>query len=258
MPNPLPLQYARATPRWPKRLWRIFFIALLTILALTAWRRGPYLWRQAHILYWQRQCLNFSLPPSTVVYEEDPTAAAILLRQPDYFLYVLGRGQDFSKPGPIVHAAAFIPSCWRTFGRPYAFALTARRANPSAAIFLHERISPAGHHRLICIEYFPGPGPFQPAFIAHEDYDSSVFVPATWTHAPTQVGQRPWAISVFLGFASRPPLIRVFAGQIDPNDSAHFTVRYQMWGHEDILDGRLLDNDTVTLTPRHPPERPAK
>jgi hypothetical protein len=50
-----------------------------------------------------------------------------------------------------------------------------------------------------------------------------------------------------------PPNIRIYAGQADPADPSHFTIRYQMWGQEDILDGRLDGHDNVTLTPRHPP-----
>jgi hypothetical protein len=45
----------------------------------------------------------------------------------------------------------------------------------------------------------------------------------------------------------------IFAGQPDPNDPAHFTIRYRIWGQEDVLDGRLLDNDRVTLTARKQP-----
>jgi hypothetical protein len=49
----------------------------------------------------------------------------------------------------------------------------------------------------------------------------------------------------------------MFSGQPDPNDPSHFTIRYQMWGKEDVLDGRLGDDDQVTLTPRHLPTEPA-
>jgi hypothetical protein len=46
------------------------------------------------------------------------------------------------------------------------------------------------------------------------------------------------------------------AGQPDPVDPSHFTIRYQMWGQDDVLDGRLNDDDSVTLTPRHAPTEP--
>jgi hypothetical protein len=53
-----------------------------------------------------------------------------------------------------------------------------------------------------------------------------------------------------------PLAVRIYAGQPDPNDPSHFTIRYQMWGKEDILDGRLGNDDQVTLTPRNRPTEP--
>jgi hypothetical protein len=55
------------------------------------------------------------------------------------------------------------------------------------------------------------------------------------------------------GFPRHPPRVRIYAGQVDPDDAAHFTIRYEMWGRSDVLDGRLDDNDNVTLTPRKSP-----
>jgi hypothetical protein len=56
------------------------------------------------------------------------------------------------------------------------------------------------------------------------------------------------------GFPPHPPNVRIFAGQPDPGDPSHFTIRYQMWGQEDIVDGRLDDHERITLTQRHMPE----
>jgi len=43
---------------------------------------------------------------------------------------------------------------------------------------------------------------------------------------------------------------RIYAGQPDPKDPSHFTICYVVDGQPCILDGRLDDNDAVTLT-RH-------
>jgi hypothetical protein len=126
---------------------------------------------------------------------------------------------------------------------------------PSAIIFLHERISPAGHRRLVYVSYAPGTLDFQPAFIEGYNYDTSAASPATWT-SPLSYASRFYAIDVLSGYPRVPPLVRVYAGQPDPNDPAHFTIRYQIWGQEDTLDGRLQDDDQVTLTPRHMPQWP--
>ncbi|HTW95552.1 MAG TPA: hypothetical protein VMD30_12195 [Tepidisphaeraceae bacterium] len=259
MTKSFPLDYARSARGWPKRLRRILIGVFVAGVGIAGWRWGPYLWQQAHILYWQRECLSFSASPQTVVYEEDPALAASLLRQPDYFPYVLRRELDYPKPGPIVRAAAFVPACWRTLNPMYnvSASLIAARVTPAAIIFLHERISAAGHHRIVCIDYYPETVSFQPAFVVHYDYDATVLVPATWRQAATPVGLTGSIdLDVLSGYPRRPPLIRVYAGQIDPNDAAHFTIRYQMWGEADTLDGRLLDDDVVTLTPRHLPAWP--
>lgn len=61
-------------------------------------------------------------------------------------------------------------------------------------------------------------------------------------------------LDVLSGWPRHPPLVRMYAGQADAHDPSHFTIHYQMWGQEDVLDGKLDDQDQITLTPRHSPE----
>ena len=54
--------------------------------------------------------------------------------------------------------------------------------------------------------------------------------------------------------APAPPIdygnkLRLFAGQPDPADPTHFTIRYQLDGKEGVIDGWLRDNDVI-LKPR--------
>ena len=49
------------------------------------------------------------------------------------------------------------------------------------------------------------------------------------------------------------PAMRVYAGQIDPNNPSHFTIRYEAWGQQDVLDCWLDDRDEVTYKPRNFP-----
>jgi hypothetical protein len=60
-------------------------------------------------------------------------------------------------------------------------------------------------------------------------------------------------IDVISGWPKHPPKMRMYAGQIDPNDASHFTIRYEIWGQSDVLDGYLDDKDQVTLKPRQLP-----
>jgi hypothetical protein len=258
------LEYAKAPSRWPKRVLRILLALLPVAGALAARQYGPYAWHQARLLYWQRKCLNFSMPTDAVVYEEEPTAAAQLLRNPEYSPYILRREQDDKAPTAFIQAAALTPHCWSTVCTIARIPFWARGyvaggpsiGGPASIIFLHERVSPSGHRRLVCLGYLPVCNTFQPAFIPGFDYVVCVVRPVTWTGQPVLAPPHGYAIEVKSSFPRHPPLVRVYAGQPDPTDSSHFTVRYRIWGQEDLLDGRLQDDDTITLTPRHPPDWP--
>jgi hypothetical protein len=45
------------------------------------------------------------------------------------------------------------------------------------------------------------------------------------------------------------PQWKIFAAQPDPNDSTHFTIRYELDGKPAVIDGRLNDGDRLILTP---------
>jgi hypothetical protein len=265
MPTPpppssaLPLEYAPAPLRWRKRVRFILLMLFLIGSAFCAWRWGPYAWHQSKLLYWQRRCINFSQSPDIAVYEEDPAAAATLLKDSSYSPYPLNRVKDPNDQSHRVTAAVFIPLCWNKLSalnvNPPPFPANSIAGSPEAIIFLHERTSPAGHHRLVGVNYGPEATTFQPAFLEGYNYYTFAGTPATWTK-PITFARRFFVIDIISGFPIHPPLVRIYAGQPDPNDSSHFTIRYQIWGQEDVLDGRLGDDDQVTLTPRHSPQWP--
>jgi hypothetical protein len=259
----LPLEYAPAPPRWRRPARRIVLGLIVLATTVCCWRWGPHAWHQSQLLYWQRQCLNFSASTGTVVYEEEPTAATVLLRDPKYSLYVLHREPGGPNNHPTtVQSAVVYPRCLHALD-----ALTTSPMIPPASIFnwvgpgailyLHERISPAGHRRLVCVNYAPDADNFRSDFMQDCNTDTCVASPATWTRPFTLVPQ-VYFDDILTWFPRRPPLVRIFAGQTDPNDPAHFTIRYQMWGQEDVADGRLQDDDQVAITQRHPPEKLTK
>jgi hypothetical protein len=249
-PSAEPIDYAPA-PRNRRWIYRVIFASLLLGLALVFWKEGPTWWRRTGILYWQHQCLQFSLSPDTVVYEEDPTeAAALLAGNPKYHPYPVQRRSSQQAAPSSATAAALGVSGWNNLASvlPRSYSpLT----NP-AVIFLHERISPAGHCRLVCVRYGPQRDTFNAEFYQGFNCDTFTVTPGTWTQPPTYTPQG-WMVDILTGWPRKPPLVRIFAGQPDPNDPAHFTIRYRMWGQDDVLDGRLLDNDQVALTPRKEP-----
>jgi hypothetical protein len=246
-----PLDYAPA-PRNRRWIYRAIFGSLLVGLSLPAWKWGPTWRRQAEILYWQHQCLQFSLSPDIVVYEEDPTeAAALLAGNPKYYLYPLKRRASTQAPPGPTTAAVLDVSDWNKLTT-----LLPRLYSPlikPAVIFLHERISPAGHRRLVCVRYGPQSDTFSAEFVYDFNCDTFAVTPGTWSQPPIYTPQR-WLYDTLVLWPRKPPLVHIFAGQPDPNDPSHFTIRYRIWGQEDVLDGRLLDNDQVTLTARKQPK----
>ena len=50
--------------------------------------------------------------------------------------------------------------------------------------------------------------------------------------------------------------VRMFAGQPDPADPAHFTIRYELDDQPHVIDGWLRDDDTVLLAWRPQVARP--
>jgi hypothetical protein len=51
-----------------------------------------------------------------------------------------------------------------------------------------------------------------------------------------------------------PQAAIVHAGQPDPADGSHFTLRLVIKSHEQILDGWLRDDERVVIEPRNAPD----
>ena len=246
------LDYAPAPPRGRKRAIRAAALLLVLVLGFAGYRWGPAAWHTSRVWYWQRQCLNYHPGADEIDYEEEPSAAATLLaRGADYAAYPLARQPPPAAPTP-VNAAARVPACWTRFT---ALTGTSPAVPPAGAVvFLHERVSAAGNRRLVMVRYFPEPHTFTSGFINGYNFDFEALTPATWSAPPRPASRRYYMFDVLSGWPRHPPLVRMYAGQADAHDPSHFTIRYEMWGQEDVLDGKLDDHDQITLTPRHPPQ----
>jgi hypothetical protein len=257
--TPPQLDYGLAPPRKQKRILRIVIVGVVLLLGAASWKWGTLVWNRAPMLFWQRQCMRYTASPDEVVYEEDPVEAQKLLSR-GYVRYKLTRGgsPDPTPADPLFAAAAPHPNCWKRLN-----AVANVRApvmgnvaglGSGAIIFLHERTTPQGTRRLVCIRYFAETYSFSAAFIEGYNTEHNVITPGDWTTMPAAKVRALSVLSVLSGFPRHPPRVRVFAGQVDPDDSACFTIRYQMWGKEDVLDGRLREPGYITLTPRNPPK----
>jgi hypothetical protein len=51
-------------------------------------------------------------------------------------------------------------------------------------------------------------------------------------------------------FLKPTDVVRLYCGQPDPNDAAHFAIDYDLNGTRGTIDGKLTSSGTITLTPR--------
>lgn len=227
-------------PTWQRRTPQA---AVLLAGLLAVWLGGRYLWRHFSLYNTQRACLTYTAPPTDVVFETDNAAATALYA---------AHHDSLGFFGPEGHASfGSYPSCKSRFaGYMPIFA-----DGPLAVIFLHERIGrgPGGQRRLLEI-CFKGFIEDTSELALVNAYSARVWEPASLFSEPRWIESKQ----------PRPPQwpnialpTRIYAGQADPADASHFTFDYEANGTRDTVDGWLEADDSVTLTPRHPPLPPA-
>jgi len=247
------LDYAQA-PRARRKILRRAPIVLLIVAAgIATWRFAPAAMRQVQLLSRERKCLNYSASTDQVIYEEDPIKAAeLMIGNTEYAMYPINREPPPFECPVFTNAAAHVPACWREYQSITMIGMIQAASRYGTIAFLHERTSPSGNRRLVCIRYFADPSTFVAEPLAGFNYDAAVITPATLIKQP-QAAIQTYFIDVLSSWPKHPPRMRMYAGQIDPNDASHFTIRYEMWGQSDVLDGFLDDKDQVTLKPRQLP-----
>jgi hypothetical protein len=267
--GPVRLDYGRAPSRRRRWLRRIAIVLCMTVMGVASWRWGPQAWRQARILYWQRQCLRYSASADQVVYTTDVAVAAGLLKRADYgrgevcslgSVGADGRFRTGSNSRVEPNTAAYRSECWDQFLRAAAVRLPRFSFMPAGAVcFLGEMRTPRGKTRLVVVEGF-----------RVEHYQLSIFFhafvlePGGLLRAPKVTGPAqgqgidvsdfPYSATTGSDYANSIHAGSVYAGQIDPADRSHFTIRFRVvGGSEEILDGRIDNQDYVTLIPRKTP-----
>src|SRR5687767_2223717 len=173
---------------------------------------GPRTWRRFELLSLQRQCMSYTRPPAQVVYEPDRVRGAAL--------WVVGGEYVKRPPGGVLHQPP-----------------VAAKAGIGDSFFLHSRQRPDGEARLVNVTlmYTAGAGNF-----AAVELGADVYTSMTLTRPRTAHTSR----------ATFPPgpaaeLPRLYAGQPDPNDPSHFTIKYEFTDRSGVIHGRLQDDDTI-------------
>src|SRR4051794_25770240 len=91
-----------------RRIRRIAYLVCALVIVYAVWHLGLPFFKQARYLNIQRKCLSYLQPPSMVVYEEDPAAAAALLASGRDYRPVPASGPP-APPGK-APCAAHVPS----------------------------------------------------------------------------------------------------------------------------------------------------
>lgn len=236
-PPSLPrLQYAAAPPWHRRHVWsRALFAVGFVCIAISAARWLPALLGQAALVYWQNRCAQYSASPEKVVFSEVNSSTS-------------ARGID---PAPV--AAGEVPRAWNEF---YA-RLSPPGLRSAGTAFLHTLRNGSGE-RLVAVD------------VIHSSSATSgerdvllprVIATGSWLRPPreiwvspnetTQTSKSPQPADVLsLSGVEEAGPYRVFAGQIDPADASHFTIRFESGDRSGVVDGWLRDDDTVLLSER--------
>jgi hypothetical protein len=234
------LDYAPA-PTFLRRRWKriVGAMALIMCVAGAFVFRGELRagWARYSYLRLQRSCLDLSPAADRIVFDETPTAPALLLGT-DY----LGAWRTSSSdPATALWRPELFKEYWPTVRRLYP------PPDKAALLFLHERTTPSGERRLVCVMAWLDVllGTHQ-QFMTIGIYEID---PATWKNNPAQKNEVVRRIEGMFGPADpnridyavpRKPL-RIFAGQADAQDRSHFTIEYEVGGERKMLDGYLRD-----------------
>jgi hypothetical protein len=239
--QPAQLDYATgAHTRRRKVRRRLAAIALMWVVVAAGWWRGPVVYRRLLREYWQHQVQSYVAPPDRVVYEEDPGRWPALLARDGY--------QKFSTSSP----------GWNDFVGYMAEPVTklaeaGQLRLGGTALFAHARRTPSGQERLVVVwmaynSVRPNAQGATPDNQVRFDLCTSVVsrasqmikegLPSPWI-APQEVAENRQSTLY----------ARIFAGQIDPHDDAHFTIPFEIGEYSDVIDGYLRDDDGVLLRP---------
>lgn len=218
MTDEQPQQLDYAPP--PRRRARRRIIVAITALALLAgaWKYGPGAWDHARLLYYQGKCLSYGGAADEVVYEDDGKA---VIRS------------RYSALLTNYHAVRSWPG-----------------AKQGALLFMHEMKTPEGEARLVTVEATLRIGVFSRPQV---EYERAVMKLADlWSKRRNRTQYTHSTMD-------RPPLsagqvypLKIFAGQPDPQNPSHFTIRFELGGKEGMFDGWLESDGRVLVEEREP------
>jgi hypothetical protein len=235
MSEPRPqLDYATAPPFGRRRAIRRAAAAAAAVALLVV---GYYVLKpipgRVRMMALQRGAAAVAYPPTQVAWEEDPARIAA-------WTGGAASGPDWAPlrdDGGRVRAIYLVP--------PGLRGLPGLVGRPSSAVYAGVRDGGAGA-RIVAVSLtnrISNPEGTQPAVGLGA---ARMLQPATLT---TDAQFRTWAWNDHYALNEIPVgQLRLYWGQSDPADAAHFTIRYESPAAAGTIDGRLLPNDYVQLT----------
>jgi len=209
---------------------------LLAAIVVGSWMWGPAACERIKLLYWQRGALEHAAGADQIVFDNDPSRIRTLVS-----------ANGFEEAQWTAPPSVFAPDrAWQNFNRLYS--PPGRRDAP--VLFVHERRNSRGEARLVVVERgWPERTLGDPSGRgAYFVLSCLVIRPGSALAAPLELSDS----AEYVDANARPVTLtlRWYAGQCDPADDSHFTVDFQFDGKPGVLDGWLLDSDTVRLRVR--------
>jgi hypothetical protein len=223
-------------------------------MVLSAHHFWPPLREQYRYLAWQRRCMGYDRPASMVVYDDDPNYWKTLGNHPGFGPVYFGPITMPLYNPPFGHMPpvwAENPAAWICSDGSWQGAFPDRRENLA---FLHGRRSPSGHERLVAVK-FVAILQWQSGCDIHllgAAYQLAGWRPGSNVQRLLVKESNPatWSRNALLLIPNRTQGLsrsQVLAGQADPADESRFTVRYTIDGAQGDVEGRLNDDDTISL-----------
>ncbi len=211
------LEYAPASKwRYARRYLAVVGIAIACVIALLV---APAQWWAMKARWNYAKCARFSLPPNTIVYDEDAADIGKLKQNSQYVASTIWS----ARPHVLL---------------PIKELNTYAGATAAPPVFLHELTSPAGHRRVVAIQF---------TATANYPFDRIFFYAYEESRSQIPPGGSRMGLEMF---RAKDENVTLYAGQMDPNDASHFTIDYAMSNRRETIDGWLFDDDTVRLIPR--------
>jgi hypothetical protein len=235
-----PLSYASSRQRKPLPVRRIILLVVMAAVAFAAFEYRREIRDEIIFLYRQHQWATCVIPADVVVVDTG-------IRSPAFHIYDVYNAEGMLMTHPAIRDTfpSFMGKTLIVGGVGSAYVQNIGTA------YLHENISAAGNRRIVCVD-ITGLDIIHPAHTGRAmALHLGVYTPKLrpyWMSTAKVPYKLPDAIHWYVQCPTTAHL-KIFAGQPDSNDSAHFMIPYEDNGVPGKLDCTLLDDDSVRIIP---------